>query len=205
MEYRIRELSKLAGVSTRALRYYDAIGLLTPSRVSSNGYRTYGDKEVDLLQQILFYREMDVPLEEIKKIVLSKNFNGKTALEKHLAALLVKQERLNRLISTVEKSISTMKGETTMTDHEKFEGFKEKMILDNEQKHGVEIREKFGDAAVAASNLQFKNMTLEQYTEMESLSLALNEELRAAFLQGDPSSALAQKVCAMHKKWLCYF
>ena len=205
MEYSINELSKIAGVSKRTLRYYDEIGLLKPLRLSSKAYRIYGKKEVDLLQQILFYKEMGVSLDEIKKIVLSKDFDCKATLENHRTSLLEKQEQLSRLIVAVEKSIATMKGEATMSDQEKFEGFKEKTLFDNEQKYGEEVREKFGFNAITASNQKFKSMTQEEYTEMENLSIALNEELKAAFLEGNPASALSQNVCAMHKKWLCYF
>ena len=68
MEYSIRELSELAGVSARTLRYYDEIGLLKPSRTSDAGYRFYGEKEVELMQQILFYRERGLELEQIAQI-----------------------------------------------------------------------------------------------------------------------------------------
>jgi len=64
MEYTVKGLSKLAGVSTRTLRYYDEIGLLKPMRTNSSGYRIYGQKEIDLLQQILFYRELGVSLKK---------------------------------------------------------------------------------------------------------------------------------------------
>jgi DNA-binding transcriptional MerR regulator len=87
MEYTINKLAQIAGVSKRTLRYYEEMGLLTPSRVSSNGYRIYGQREVDLLQQILFYRELGVSLDEIKTIVCTKNFDGRAALENHLTAL----------------------------------------------------------------------------------------------------------------------
>lgn len=69
MEYGIRQLAELAGVSTRTLRYYDQIGLLHPSRVEESGYRYYGQQEVDLLQQILFYRERELDLATIRQIV----------------------------------------------------------------------------------------------------------------------------------------
>ena len=68
MEYSIKSLAKLAGISTRTLRYYDEIGLLKPLRINSSGYRIYGDKEVDILQQILFYKALELPLEKIKEI-----------------------------------------------------------------------------------------------------------------------------------------
>ena len=69
MEYSIKKLSEIAGVSTRTLRYYDEIGLLKPARVSSSGYRIYGKKQVDILQQILFYKELGISLDEIKEII----------------------------------------------------------------------------------------------------------------------------------------
>ena len=68
MEYTVQKLGKMAGVSTRTLRYYDEIGILKPARINSSGYRIYGQAEVDRLQQILFYRELGVSLENIKDI-----------------------------------------------------------------------------------------------------------------------------------------
>ena len=205
MEYTINQLAKLAGVSTRTLRYYDQCGLLPPKTVRSNGYRIYGEAEVNRLQQILFYRELGVELSEIGRILAENDFDGLSALQNHLAALREKRARLDRLIGNVQKSISSMKGETEMTDEEKFEGFKEKLISDNEQKYGGEIREKYGDEAVGRSNAKLKNMTKEQYGELETLTQELNNTLKAAFEQGDPGGELAQKACALHKKWLCFY
>lgn len=205
MEYTINKLAKLAGVSTRTLRYYDEIGLLLPVRKSSNGYRIYGQEEVNQLQQILFYRELGVQLDEIKKIMCSKNFDSSIALQDHLAALLSKREQLDVLIANVEKTIKAAKGETIMSDKEKFEGFKQKMIDDNETRYGDEIRAKYGDEAIDDSNAKIKGMTKEQYAEVEKLSAELNETLRAAFEQGDPTSELARKACELHKKWLNHF
>lgn len=205
MEYTINQLAKLAGVSTRTLRYYDQCGLLPPKTVRSNGYRIYGETEVNRLQQILFYRELGVELSEIGRILAEKDFDGLSALQNHLTALREKRARLDRLIGNVQKSISAMKGEAEMTDEEKFEGFKEKLILDNEQKYGGEIREKYGDEAVDRSNAKLKNMTKEQYGELEALTQELNRTLKAAFEQGDPGGELAQKACALHKKWLCFY
>lgn len=81
MEYTIKRLAELAGVSARTLRYYDEIGLLRPCRINSAGYRIYGEREVDLLQQILFYKSMDMKLEEIQKIISNPDFDTKKALE----------------------------------------------------------------------------------------------------------------------------
>ena len=205
MEYTINKLAKLAGVSTRTLRYYDEFGLLSPVRMSSNGYRIYGQSEIDRLQQILFYRELGMPLDEINKILSSKDFDGDAALQGHLAALLTKREQLNLLIANVEKTLSAAKGETIMSDTEKFEGFKQKLIDENEAKYGEEIRKKYGDNMIDRSNAKVKGMTKEKYAEAERLSLEVNETLKAAFEQGDPAADLAQKACELHKQWLCYF
>ena len=205
MEYTINKLAKMAGVSTRTLRFYDECGLLPPRRISSNGYRVYGQPEIDRLQHILFFRELGVELSEIGRILSEKDFDGRSALESHLAALRDKRGRLDVLIANVEKSIKAMKGEIDMTDTEKFAGFKQKLIDDNERQYGDEIRAKYGDKAIDGSNAKIKGMTKEQYAEVESLSAELNETLKAAFEQGDPQGELALKTFELHKRWLCYF
>lgn len=205
MEYTINKLAKLAGVSTRTLRYYDELGLLTPARVSSNGYRIYGQKEIDRLQQILFYRELGVLLEEIRNILASKDFDGLSALESHLSALLARRKQLDLLVANVEKTIKAKKGEMIMSDQEKFEGFLQKLVDDNERQYGEEAREKYGDESVSRSNAKVLNMSKEQYTELEKLTSDLNGTLKAAFEQGDPAGELAQKACVLHKKWLCFY
>jgi DNA-binding transcriptional MerR regulator len=205
MEYTINKLAKLAGVSTRTLRYYDEIELLSPGQRSSNGYRIYGPKEVDLLQQILFYRELGISLDEIKSIVCSKDYDHIAALQGHLSALKAKREQIELLITNVEKTITASKGETIMSDKEKFEGFKQKLIDENERKYGKEIRKKYGDNIIDASNAKIRGLTAEQYENVQELSRQINDSLKTAFEQGDPSSDLAQKVCALHKEWLEYY
>ena len=91
MTYSIKELADLSGISTRALRYYDEIGLLTPKRDEKNLYRVYREEEVDRLQQILFYRELDVSLDEIQLLLSSPDFDRKSVLQEHLLALLRKK------------------------------------------------------------------------------------------------------------------
>lgn len=205
MEYTINKLAKLTGISTRTLRWYEECGLLKPRRISSNGYRVYGQTEIDCLQQILFYRELGVKLSEIGHILSANDFDGLAALQSHYSALCIKREQLDSLIQNVEKSIKSMKGEIKMQDNEKFEGFKQNLIDDNEKLYGDEIREKYGAGAVTRSNAKVKGMTKEQYTEVERLTGELNNTLKEAFQQGDPASELAQKACELHKQWLCFY
>lgn len=205
MEYTINKLAKLAGVSTRTLRWYDTCGLLKPCRISTNGYRIYGQTQVDRLQQILFYRELGVALSQIGEILSAEDFDGLAALQGHYAELCGRRERLDGLIQNVEKSIRAIRGEIEMKDNEKFEGFKQRLIDENERLYGDEIRAKYSEEAVNRSNAKVKGMTQAQYAEIERLSQALNETLKAAFAQGDPASALAQEACALHKKWLSFY
>ncbi|TFD93593.1 MerR family transcriptional regulator [Jeotgalibacillus sp. R-1-5s-1] len=204
MEYTVNQLAKLSGVSGRTLRYYDEIGLLKPARVSSSGYRIYGQREVDLLQQILFYRELEVSLEEIIRIIYHPEFDQVSALQQHYQRLLEKQSRLEQVISTVKKTIESKEGGIPMSDREKFEGFKEKLIQDNEAKYGKEVREKYGDQVVDDSNAKMMGLSEEDYKEMQEVEQSFFEQLKLGFETGNPSSEEAQNAVELHKKWLSY-
>jgi DNA-binding transcriptional MerR regulator len=205
MEYTIQHLGKLAGISTRTLRYYDEIELLMPARINSSGYRIYGQMEVDRLQQILFYRELGVPLEQIKDILTSPSFDGTRALIDHRDQLLDKRRQLDLLIANVEQTIAAKEGGLSMSNEQKFEGFKQKLIDDNENKYGKEIREKYGNEQVNKSNQKLKNMTQEQHDEVTRLAEEVKAKLAEAFKQGDPASELAQKTADLHRQWLCNY
>lgn len=205
MEYTIQKLANLAGVSTRTLRYYDEIGILKPARINSSGYRIYSQTEVNRLQQILFYRELGVGLDSIKEIVTAPTFDGAKALREHREKLLEKREQLDLLIANVDKTIAVTEGRISMSNKEKFEGFKKKMIEDNEKKYGKEIREKYGKETVEASNSKVMNMTQEQYEEVTALAEQIHTTLAEAFKTGDPAGELAQKAADLHKQWLSYY
>lgn len=205
MEYTVQKLAQIAGISARTLRYYDEIGILKPARINSSGYRIYGQTEVDRLQQILFYRELDVCLESIKDIITTPSFNGVKALRVHREKLLEKREQLDLLISNVDKTIALTEGRIKMTDKEKFAGFRQKLIDDNEKKYGQEVREKYGDEAVNRSNNKLKNMTQEEYDNITRLGNEVIETLHAAFQTGDPAGELAQKAADLHRRWLSFY
>lgn len=174
MEYTVQKLSKLAGISARTLRYYDEIGILKPARINSSGYRIYSQKEIDRLQQILFYKELGVDLESIKSMLLSPDFSNINALKEHREKLLAKRKQLDILIANVNKTLASSEGRIIMSDKEKFEGFKQKMIDENEKKYGNEIRSKYGNDIVNKSNKKFQNMSKEQYEEFEKLGIKEN-------------------------------
>lgn len=203
MEYSIRELSEMAGVSARTLRYYDEIGLLKPLYVSEAGYRFYGESEAALLQQILFYRERGFDLKKIQGILYQKDFDIMFALEEHLLVLEEQRKRTNALIHTVKQTISSMKGEYVMSDKEKFEAFKKNAVGENEEKYGEEIRVKYGDEQVETSNRKLLNMSEEDWKHFQHLEEEIKKSLEEGVRQGmKPESEEAGKIVALHREWL---
>ncbi|WP_086350329.1 MerR family transcriptional regulator [Candidatus Enterococcus clewellii] len=204
MEYTIKKLAQLSGISTRTLRYYDEIELLKPARVNSSGYRIYGKQEVDRLQQILFYRSLDMKLDTIKEILEQQEFNFEIALEQHYQELTKKRRQIDQLLLTIEKSLSYHRGEIQMTDTEKFAAFKKEKLAENEQQYGSEIREKYGEKTIEASNKKWSNMSEEDFQAMTQTENELFANLKELAKTNELESDTAKKVYETHKKWLSY-
>ena len=203
MEYSIQELSRLSGVTTRTLRWYDQIGLLKPSRVAESGYRYYGKAEVDRLQDILYYRALGVELARIKECLDDPSFDRLAALRNHLAALEAERERLEQLIRSVKDTIGAEERNEIMSDEQKFEAFKQRTVAHNEEVYGAEIRSKYGDETVDAANAAVMNLTQEQYQEWTDLGQAIQTRLEAAVQAGlSPESEAGKELCALHRRWL---
>ena len=130
--YTVIELARLTGLTPRTLRYYDSIGLLRPSRGRANGYRLYSAGEVDRLQQILPYREMGLPLEEIRQLLDAPDLDRTETLRLHLTRLLERRREVDALIRTVRHTLDAIQGGTTMRDEEKFVGMKRQAVAENE-------------------------------------------------------------------------
>ncbi|MGE5626581.1 MAG: MerR family transcriptional regulator [Solirubrobacterales bacterium] len=205
MEYTVQKLAQLAGISTRTLRYYDEIGILKPARINSSGYRIYGKNEVDLLQQIMFYKELGVNLEDIQAILNDSSYDKLAALIEHRKNIIAKIQQLDMLVKNIDNTITYWKGESEMADKEKFKGFKQKLLDDNEERYGREAREKYGNEAVDKSNSKLMGMTEEEYDEITSLSDEIMKTLSEAYKTGDPAGELAQKAAELHKRWLTFY
>lgn len=203
MEYSIRDLSELAGVSARTLRHYDAIGLLKPSRTSDSGYRYYDSAKVDLLQQILFFKERGLGLKQIADILYTEDFNPLHTLREHLTDLELQRARLDLLIHTVKNTITSMRGECSMNDREKFEAFKQNMVYENEAAYGKEVREKYGDEAAEAANRKLLRMNEEEYHKFRKLEEDLLLLLEDAVSSNKaPEDKAGQKAAFLHQDWL---
>ena len=205
MEYTINDMAKMAGISTRTLRYYDEIGLLKPRRISSNGYRIYGKDEINKLQQILFYREFDMKLLKILEILTDKDYDRERILRDHRRNLMEKRKQIDLFIRNLDESIDEMEGRVKMKDKDKFQGFKEKLVRDNEEKYGKEIREKYGDQVIEDSNKKMMGQTKEQFEQGEELGGEILVKLYQAMDKGDPSSKEAQEVARLHHEWLMLY
>jgi len=138
LKMQVREFADFAGVSVRTLHYYDEIGLLKPAAVDEHsGYRYYDGESLLRMQEILFYRELDFPLKTICEILSAPNYDRQKALEEQKKLLVLKKERLERLIMAVD---AAAKGETVMSafDSSEFERYK------------AEAKERWGETAAYA-------------------------------------------------------
>src|SRR3954471_23309812 len=121
MERTVSEVARLAGVSVRTLRHYDAIGLLPPGHVAPNGYRYYGRAELLRLQRILLLRELDVPLQAIGRI-LAEQDDEIAALTDHREQLVQERRRLDAVIGSVDRTLEALSGDDTVADEDFFAG-----------------------------------------------------------------------------------
>ncbi len=200
MVYTVKQLSNLAGVSVRTLHYYDEIGLLKPSSIGQNGYRYYGDKEILCLQQILFYRELELSLAEIKMILERPGFDVLEALQAHKSALGQRVERLNRLIITVENTINHLKGTKEMSNKQLFAAFSE----EEERKYTAEAEQIYDPEIVKASQKKWKAYTAEDKQRIADEGNEAYEQLVAAIPAG-ASSPQAQAGVELWRKHMDYF
>ena len=205
MEYTVKALADLAGVTPRTLRWYDQTGLLKPLRTTEAGYRLYGPKQLDRLQDILFYRELGLDLASIRTILDDPAFDRQAALQSHLTELKVRRARLDELILTVQRTIDNIKGGTKMTDQEKFEAFKRRVVAANEAAFGQEIRQKYGDEEADRANACVLALTQEEYTAWKALGDEILQALTAAVQAGAaPAGPEGQRIAQLHRRWLSY-
>lgn len=183
---RVSEVAELVGISVRTLHHYDEIGLLTPDDVTEAGYRLYSERNLERLQEILFFKALDFPLKRIKAMMEDPAYDRKKALEMQHKLLHDRRQRLDRMIETVERTIRHEKGEIEMTNQDKFKGFDF-----SRNPYEQEARERWGDEAVDRSNARIGGMTKEAVTALQDEMNALYGKL-AALRHEAPDSDEAQ-------------
>jgi DNA-binding transcriptional MerR regulator len=198
--YTVKQLSTLAGVTPRTLHHYDQIGLLKPESIGENGYRYYGEKSILRLQQILFYRELDMSLDEIKKIMGRRDFDVLAALENHKLELQKQITRLEYLIETVDKTINHLKGESIMSPKGLFEGFSE----EQQEEYARQAEQMYDPETVRESNHKWKSYSAEKKQAILDEGKQIYLDMIATMPRGADSSEV-QAIVERWRKHMDYF
>lgn len=178
----VKQVSELSGISIRMLHYYDKIGLLKPSATTDAGYRLYDNEALEILQQILFLKELDVPAKSMKEILESPQYDKVRALHKRKELLLLKRDRLNTLISLID---TKLKGGDTMSFKE-FDMTEYFNVLETFKKeHAEDITRYFGDAEefdkklehMKSNELEIAKMAIRQFGSIDKYTQAIKTNL----------------------------
>jgi DNA-binding transcriptional MerR regulator len=191
MTYTVNQLAKLAHVSVRTLHYYDEVGLLKPARIEKNGYRYYGEEELLRLQQILFFKELEFPLEEIKRLMLNPNFNITSALHEQKGLIELKRKRLTTILKTIDKTIDKIEKEQPMEDQELYNG------LSNEEleAYAKEAEKRWGNTeAYKQSKERAAKMSKQDIEDLKKNGDLFNKKLAASVHFGATSPEFQELV-----------
>ncbi|GEL13961.1 hypothetical protein LCO01nite_15100 [Lapidilactobacillus concavus] len=200
MNYRTSELAKLAGVSQRTIRFYENEGLLVAQRDPQNQYRYFGTDQVDRLQQILFYRQLGLPISQVKKMMLASDYEIVATLQQQRSALEQQRAQLDQMLQLIDDTIRYQKGDLEMTDEEKFQAFKEASLQENEEKYGEEIREQYGEEVVEKANHQWISQASNNFKRFQAIENDLFKQLAIVAQTHDLESDAATAVSVMANK-----
>lgn len=190
MTYTVKQLSDLAGVSVATLHYYDEIELLQPSYLGENGYRYYQKKELLRLQQILFFKELDFALDQIKEMLDNPDFDAIQAFQDQKRMLNVKRERIDGLINTLNQNIQTMKGGGEMNDQQLYGSLSNDQI----EQYKQEARERWGEDKVRESEERMKNWTKEDYEKIQQDTATVLRIIVVHMDQGVEAGAVQEQI-----------
>lgn len=196
MNYRVKEVAKLSGVSIRTLHHYDNIGLLTPPKDINNNYRIYRDSDLRKLQEILLYKEMGFSLKRIKELLSSSKHNRKSSLESQLVFLKNMISRYENLVLLVENSLNDIGGEEKMSKDDLFKGFDYDKVIDDQEKYQEEVEERWGDTdAYTSYKEKTSKYKKEDWNEVMELQTKNLNELASLFKENiEPSDVRVQTV-----------
>lgn len=195
----VRQVAKAARVSVRTLHHYDAIDLLKPGHIGRNGYRYYGKEELLRLQQILFYRELGLPLAEIAAILDDPAFDPLSALRQHRTALEGRIGHYRDLIRTIDRTIDSLEKDEEMDDNELYAG----IPAETRDRWNKEAVEYWGADAVAAAQAKARALTKEQVAALKEEMEAIRDDFQRLFREGaEAGSDAVQAVTHRHYRWV---
>ncbi len=198
--YTVKELARIAGVSVRTLHHYDHIGLLKPDARTGAGYRLYGAEQRLRLQQILFFKELDVPLQDISRILEEPGFDPLQALLDHRKQLEERMEKLQRLLDTLDKTVEHYQGGPMLTDEEMYSGFEPEKVATMRK----EARELYGEEVVEQSERKVRKLSKEALQAIHNEGDTLTRDL-VALMTKDPGDPAVQAVVVRHQAWVSHF
>lgn len=194
MVYTIKKLARLSGVSVRTLHYYDEIGLLKPSFVGENGYRYYERPKLMRLQHILFFRELEFPLAEIKTMIDAPDFDMAAALREHKRMIEKKRNQLGRLLQTIDKTIDELTKGNVMKDEELYDGLTGEL-----KEHQKEAKERWGDTeAWRQSRERTKHWTKDDYQRLAADGKKFTQLLADTMDKGATSPEFQELIAQHH-------
>lgn len=200
--YTVKQIAGLAGVTVRTLHYYDEIALLKPSSVGENGYRYYDDADLLRLQQILFFRELGLELEQIKQVLTAPDFDLIATLQHHRTALSEKIEQMQRLIATVDRTMMHLIGEMRIRNMQKlFDGFSEA----KQQQYEAEARKRYGDESVTTSMRRWNSYSPEQREQIIAEGRAIYLDLVEAMPTGITSAQTQALLVRWHEHLRAFY
>lgn len=192
---RISEVAKLTGITVRTLHYYDEIGLLKPSEITEDGYRLYSREDLEILQQILFFRELDFPLSQIKEIMNNPNYDKEEALKKQKELLIQQRQRIEGLIKLIEKRIE---GDNNMS----FKEFDMNEIEENKKKYAKEVKERWGTSkAYEESEKKTSSYNKEKWGDINQETSEIFKGF-AELRNSDPGSEEVQELVRRWQKYI---
>ena len=192
---RISEVAKLTGITVRTLHYYDEIGLLKPSEITEAGYRLYSREDLEILQQILFFRELDFPLSQIKEIMNNPNYDKEEALKKQKELLIQQRQRIEGLIKLIEKRIE---GDNNMS----FKEFDMNEIEENKKKYAKEVKERWGTSkAYEESEKKTSSYNKEKWGDINQETSEIFKGF-AELRNSDPGSEEVQELVRRSQKYI---
>ena len=203
MAYTVKQLADLSGVSVRTLHFYDHVGLLEPAYYGPNSYRFYEEKQLLLLQQILFFRELGFALKEIRRLLARPDFDRIAALKAHRAVLQKELGRTKELIKTIEQTIEHLEGKRKMKATAMFRGFDPKKQAEYEQ----QLIDRFGEKmrrGINESRRRVKDWTKDDWDRSSKQWDAICKDL-VAMLDEDPGAPEVQCIIRRHYEWLKKF
>ena len=192
---RISEVAKLTGITVRTLHYYDEVGLLKPSEITEAGYRLYSREDLEILQQMLFFRELDFPLSQIKEIMNKPNYDKEEALKKQKELLIQQRQRIEGLIKLIEKRIE---GDNNMS----FKEFDMNEIEENKKKYAKEVKERWGTSkAYEESEKKTSSYNKEKWGDINQETSEIFKGF-AELRNSDPGSEEVQELVRRWQKYI---